>query len=187
MLQVKIDSEKYKGDFTRKFANFCEKSPVLLSFVMTEVGVTVIHANTGTKYEFPWDFTIPVKSFIHSIKEVLVENHYPRMIQTIEKSEALSAEEQAELLEQGVPPNELPTTKLIKTQRVWRISKLIVWRDIFILEDEVTGEQYRYRMNRSCVFFLKAYRAKKFTLESAWEYFIKNSVLLNKLEPKDIA
>lgn len=179
MLQNKIDSERYKAEFVKKFSNFCEKSPVLLSFVMSDTGASVIHANTGKRYEFAWDYSIPVKYFIHSIKEVLVANHYPRMIETITEQIPLTANEQAEYFEQG---QEIPAAREVTRQRVWRIDRVIVFKDVFILVDEGTGEQYRYKLNKSCVFFLKNYRSGKYTLESAWEYFVRNSVLLNKID-----
>ncbi len=184
MLHTKIDSERYKAEFIKKLSNFCEKSPVLLSFVTADEGVTIIHANTGARYEFPWDFTKPVKSFIHEIKDVLVARHYPRMLEHITSEVQLTPEEQAVLLEEGTEPDKIPSTRSVVTDRTWRIDRVIVWRDIFILVDEDTNEQYRYKLNKSCVFFLKNYRSGKFTLESAWDYFSKNAVLLNKIEPK---
>lgn len=184
MLHTKIDSERYKSEFIKKLSNFCEKSPVLLSFMTSDEGVTIIHANTGKQYPFPWDFTKPVKSFIHEIKEILVKNHYPRMVENIITEVPLTPEEQAKLLEEGVEPISLPSVRKETTQRMWRIDRVIVWRDIFILVDEATDEQYRWKLNKSCVFFLKNYRSGKFTLESAWDYFSKNAVLLNKIEPR---
>jgi hypothetical protein len=182
MLHEKISSETYKGELIKKLSNFCEKSPVLLSFVTTDANVTLIHANTGRKYEFPWNFTMPVKDFIHEIKQVLVANHYPRMIQTIEEEVLLTPEEQAALLETGVDPNTLPSTKKIVKKRLWRIDRIIIYRDVFILVDEETNAQYRYKMSKSCVFFLKNYRSGKYTLESAAEYFFKHSTFLNIID-----
>jgi hypothetical protein len=184
MLHTKIDSERYKSEFIKKLSNFCEKSPVLLSFVTADDGVTIIHANTGKRYAFEWDFTKPVKAFIHDIKKVLVENHYPRMIENIITDVPLTPEEQAQLLEEGVEPSSLPTTRQEITQRIWRIDRVIVWRDIFILVDEATQKQSRWKMNKSCVYYLKNYRSGKFTLESSWDYFVKNSTFLNDIEPK---
>jgi len=185
MLHTKIDSERYKAEFIKKLSNFAEKSPVLLSFVTADSGVTIIHANTGKKYDFEWDFTKPVKSFIHEIKEVLVVNHYPRMIESIVVEIPLTPEEQAKLLEDGVEPDKLPSTRKETTQRMWRIDRVIVWRDIFILVDEATNNQFRWKLNKSSIFFLKNYRAGKFTLESSWDYFSKNATLLNAITLKD--
>ena len=183
MLHEKIDSERYKAEFIKKFSNFCEKSPVLLSFVTSDNGVTLIHTNSGKHYEFPWDFTTAVKTFIHDIKEVLAENHYPRMVQIIPEEVALTAEEQARLLETDkFMAANLPTSKTVEHKKLWRLDRVIVWRDIFIIVDEETEEQFRYKMHKSCVFFLKNYRSGKYTLESAADYFFKNSTLLNKIE-----
>lgn len=184
MLHEKIDSERYKAELIKKLSNFCEKAPVLLSFVTSDSGVTIVHTNSGEKYQFPWDFTVPVKTFIHNIKEVLVKNHYPRLLQIIEEEVPLTPEEQAALLEQGTTAAELPTTKIERSQKLWRIDRVIVWRDVFILIDEDTGEQYRYKMHKSCVFFLKNYRSGKYTLETAADYFFRNSELLNKIDPQ---
>lgn len=187
MLHEKIDSERYKAELIKKLSNFCEKAPVLLSFVTSDSGVTIVHTNSGHSYDFPWDFSVPVKSFIHNIKEVLVQNHYPRLVQVIEEEVPLTPEEQAALLEQGTSAEELPTTKVERQKKMWRIDRVIVWRDVFILVDEETEEQYRYKMNKSCVFFLKNYRSGKYTLETAADYFFRNSELLNKIEPQSPA
>jgi hypothetical protein len=182
MLHEKISAETYKSELIKRLSNFCEKSPVLLSFITTDANVTIIHTNTSLKYEFPWDYTVPVKDFIHSIKQVLVEKHYPRMIQVTEESVMLTPEEQAALLEAGSDPAKLPTVKKVQTKKLWRIDRIIVYRDVFILVDEATNEQFRYRMLKSCIFFLRNYRGGKYTLESAADYFFRNSTLLNKIE-----
>ena len=182
MLHEKVDSEKYKAELIKKLSNFCEKAPVLLSFVTSDAGVTIVHTNSKQTYEVPWDFTVPVKSFIHSIKEVLVTNHYPRLLQVIEEEVPLTPEEQAAMLERGTEADQLPSMKTVRKEKLWRIDRVIVWRDVFILVDEETGEQYRYKMHKSCVFFLKNYRSGKYTLESAADYFFRNSELLNKIE-----
>ena len=187
MLHEKIDSEKYKAELIKKLSNFCEKAPVLLSFVTADDGVTIIHTNSKKQYKFPWDFTTPVKSFIHDIKEVLVENHYPRLLQTLEEEIPLTPAEQATLLEEGVASENLPSTKTLQSKKMWRIDRVIVWRDIFILVDEESGDQFRYKMHKSCVFFLKNYRSGKYTLESAADYFFRNSILLNRIDPQAAA
>jgi hypothetical protein len=183
MLFEKIDSEKYKFAFDKKFSNFCEKAPILISFVKTSEGVTVIHENSGTPYDYLWDFTIPVKKFIYDIKQELVENHYPRLIQTITKERPATPEEQAEFLENGGDPKEVPSAFTESKEILWLIDKVIVIKDIFIVRNEETQEMFRYKMNRSSIFFLKNYRSGKFTLESAGAYFFKYSDNLGQLQP----
>ena len=84
MLYNKTDSNKYVSEFKTRFANFAQKAPILLSFIVADNKVTVIHENSQTAYDFEWDFTIPVKSFIHEIKQVLSDNHYPRIERVIQ-------------------------------------------------------------------------------------------------------
>lgn len=185
MLYNKYSADKYKADFSKKFSNFCNKSPVLLSFVTTESKVIVVHSNSKKSYDFPWDFTVPLKSFIFQIKQVLVENHYPRIVQVIKEAVTLSAEEKAQLLVEGTSPQDLPATKDIVTKRFWRIDRVVVYKDQFILVDEDTEEQYQYKMRKSCIFYLRNYRTGKYkSLEEAGEAFFNQSTLLNRIEPR---
>lgn len=181
MLHEKVDSEKYKAELIKKFSNFCEKAPVLLSYVTDPKGVTVIHTNSGTEYHFPWSYTTPVKTFIHDIKVALSANHYPRLEQVIKTEVNTTVEEQAAQLAEGVEPDAIAMTKVLEDSTLWRIDRVIVWRDIFILVDEETEKQYRYHMNKSCVFFLKDYRNGKYTTKTAADYFFKHSDLMNAL------
>jgi hypothetical protein len=185
MLHNKIDSERYKSNLIKKLANFCDKAPVLVDFITTEHGVTIVHTNSGTEYEFPWKFTTNVKTFIYEIKQVLVTNHYPRMIQTLREDVALSPQEVASYMTANqCLASEVPVSKSVETKRLWRIDRVIVWQDTFILIDEATNEQFRYKMMKSCVYFLKNYRNKKYDLDTAAEYFFENSKLINKIESK---
>ena len=183
MLHEKIDSEKYKASLIKKLSNFCEKAPVLLGFITSDDKVTLIHTNSGKKYDFPWNFSVPVKSFIYNIKQVLVENHYPRLIQKVVTERSLTPSEQAEMMASYDNPNDIPNKIKETSERFWRIDRVIVWKDIFILVDEDTLEQYRYKLKKSCVFFLKNYRSGKYTLYTAADFFFSNSELLNKIEP----
>jgi hypothetical protein len=90
MLINKVSADTYMSEFSKKFSNFCNKSPVLLSFAVQPDKVTVVHSNSQTKYHFPWDFTMPIKSFIYTIKQQLVENHYPRLIEVIREQVPLT-------------------------------------------------------------------------------------------------
>lgn len=184
MLYTKIDSNKYMTEFKERFSNFAQKAPILLSFVVSEDKVQVIHENSGTVYDFDWDFTVPVKSFIHEIKQILSDNHYPRIARTIVSKVRLTPEEQAELLEQGVSTGELPTHKDQSSRSIFRIDKVIALRDIFIIQDEDTFETYRYKMNYSSIFFLKGYRTGRFkSLDEAGDFFFNKSELLNEIKP----
>lgn len=186
MLYNKTDSSRYIAEFKERFANFAQKAPILLSFVVSDAGVTVIHENTGKQYYFDWDFTCPVKSFIHEIKQVLSDNHYPRLERAVTTTVPYSPEEQAELLAQGTKPDELPATHEVTTIETYRVDKVIALKDVFILQDEKTFKAYRYKMHYSSIFFLKNYRTGKYaSLAEAGAFFFAKSELLNELVAKD--
>lgn len=186
MLLTRIDSSKYINEFKERFSNFAQKAPILLSFITTEIAASVIHENTGTEYSFPWDFSIPVKSFIHEIKQVISDNHYPRVAKVETEVVALTPEEQAEQLIGGVEAKDLPTSKVVVlSTEVFRIDKVIALKDIFILQSETTYKMYRYKMNYSSIFFLKNYRSGKYsTIEEAGKFFFAKSELLNEMTPQ---
>ena len=53
MIYHKIDADSYKESFSKKFTNFAEKAPIVISFAMDDIGVTVAHENSGKKYFYP--------------------------------------------------------------------------------------------------------------------------------------
>lgn len=186
MLYNKTDSNNYIAEFKTRFANFAQKAPVLLSFIVTDTKTTVIHENSQKAYDFEWDFTIPVKSFIHEIKQVISDNHYPRIVHTFPEEISLTPEEQATLLAAGTPIENLPTTRFKQNKITYRIDKVIALKDIFILQDEETFKTYRYKMHYSSIFFLKNYRSGKYgSLEAAGEFFFSKAELLNEIVSRD--
>ena len=188
MLHQKINSGDYIKSFSEKFNNFIIKAPVLASFVVTPEGVDVIHENTKKIYHYDWDFTQHVKSFIHEIKLDLI-NHYPRLQTSAVNKVSLKPEQQAQLIAEGkYEVDNVPSFLTEKKETIWRIDKVIVYKDIFIVVNEDTEETFRYKMDRSCVYFLKSYRSGKYkSLLEAGDYFFSNSKLLNKIDLKESA
>lgn len=185
MLCDKNDSQSYIQEFQKRFNNFAEKAPVLLSYSTYPKGVSIVDEGLDTVYEFEWDFTIPVKSFIHGIKEILSEKSYPTMTQVIRKIEPLSEEETATLLAAGMDIEKIPETKTISTAVPWLIDKCVIFKDVFILKNMKTKELSRYKLNKSSVFFLKKLRSGALTNETAGDYFFANATFLNTIEGRD--
>lgn len=182
MLYTKTDSVKYKSEFKKRFTNFAQKAPILISFVISDEAVEVIHENTGSTHKFRWDYTIPVKSFIHAIKRILSDNHYPRITKVEVDKVELTAEEKADLIEKGMPLEEVPSHKEIKKSEIFKIDKVITLDDIFIIQSEETKKIYRYKMNYSCIFFLRNYREGDYkSLEEAGDFFFRKSELLGEI------
>lgn len=196
MIAETINGEKWKQTAVKKLISFCEKCPCLLS-IKTAVhkgddGVFVIHKNTGMQYFFPWDYNLDPKDFIHNIKVFLEKKHYPILIETITEEHKLSKEELALMVEEGRSINDIPQyEERVKEKVLWRIDKVILWKDIVILvkidnKNNEISNQYRYKYNKSLVIFLKKYRSGDFkTLEEAGNDFFKNAILVNEITPKE--
>lgn len=186
MILVKVDSAKYKAELTSKLTNYANKAPILISFATSDKGVEIVHENSGKIYTFPWDYTVPVKSFIHMIKMTLSEQHYPRISRMETVQQPLTDEEKNNLVatnrytQQDVP-NSVPITK----EHVYMIDKFLVLDDVFIIIDVATDRIYRYKMKYPGMFFLKNYRENKFsTIREAGDFFFEKSVLLNEIKKK---
>lgn len=181
MLFMKTDSDKYISEFKGRFTNFAQKAPILLSFIASDKSVEVIHENSGTIYTFEWDFTLPVKSFIHEIKQTLLDNHYPRLNKVEYIDVPYTSEEIANMAAEGADLLTIPVSRVVKKEEMFVIDKVIALKDIFIIKSEKDHKAYRYKMNYSCMFFLRNYRDKQYTLESASDFFFSKSTLLNEM------
>jgi hypothetical protein len=185
MLYTKTDSAKYIAEFKTRFTNFAQKSPILLSFVVSDAAVEIIHENSGMTHRFEWDFTIPVKSFIHEIKQVLSDNHYPRIAKVTKELISLTPDEQATLIANGTSVDEVPSYREEIQKEIFKIDKVITLDDIIILQSERDYRMYRYKMNYSCIFFLRKYRQGEYkSLEEAGDFFFSKATLLNELPHK---
>jgi hypothetical protein len=182
MLYNKNDSQSYEKEFKKRFTNFCEKSPVLISMNVSPTCVQVVDESTDNVYEFPWDYTLTVKEFIHAIKEILVKSCYPVIIKTETTIEDVSIDEQSEMIANGVSLDKVPTKREIKKERKFLIDKIIVYRDIFLIKDMETGVMSRYKLNKSAIFFLKKLRNEEFTSVEAGNFFFDKATLLNVIE-----
>ena len=183
MIYHKIDADSYKESFSKKFTNFAEKAPIVISFAMDDIGVTVAHEKSGKKYFYPWNYVVPVKSYNHDIKRDLVSNHYPRIQRVVHTKTPLTSEEIADMLAKGVASDDIPDEVEVDKIETYRIDKIIVMRDEFILVDEDTNEQYCYHMNSSAFSYLRTYREGGFKdLFEAGDIFFKKSTFIGKLD-----
>lgn len=183
MIYVKSDLNKYKDSFVKKFESFADKSPILLSFYTDDLGVTIIHENSQTRYFYEWSPEIPIKSFIHHIKQDLSINHYPRIARKVEITRKPTDEEVAKMIEKGTSVDEVPPTITYKKNEIYRIDKIIAMKDEFVLIDEDTNKQSCYKMDGSSIYFLRNYRNGEYKdIYEAGNDFFKKSHLLRELD-----
>lgn len=152
------------------------------------------------KLFYPYECQIDVKSWIHRIKEDLVK-YYPRLIEDIVENHVLTPSEQAMYVEKhggdinSVPVSEIRTIK----QNCWRIDKVLLHKEIFILVLEgtirnPTGDSLfmpsdepisrRYLYNGSSALFMKKLRSSICDQEKSKDFF-ENSTPLDNLLLKD--
>lgn len=181
----KINALEFEKEFAKRFTNFCNKSPVELSFKTTMTAVYVHEHKSNEVKEFPFDFSQNVKSNIKTIKDWLVENKYPVMVEIKEETRDLTTDEIKKLIEEeGVSEDEALMAKHSDISYMrWRIERVIVRRDEFFLRNLEENLVYHYKMNMPCILFLKKFREKLDPFE-AYELFSNRSTLIQKIEEK---
>ena len=199
MIAENFNGDKWKQTTMKKLISFCEKCPCVLAIRTAsqngQDGVFIIHKNTGLEYFFPWDFTKDPQVFIHDIKEHIKPRHYPLLIETEYEDHQLTPQELATMVECGKSIKELPKyERRVKSQKLWRIDKVILWKNIVIMErvpmkkgEVVPTSQFRFKYNKNLVIFLKKYRSGEFNdLQEAGDVFFNenNSMLINEIVPK---
>jgi hypothetical protein len=146
----------------------------------------VIDETEGSVYEISWDFSIPVKSFIHGVKRMLIDKRgYPIIHKILEGEESVSSEEQIQMAVEGADLDSIPVKRYRKHITPFQIDNVIVFKDIFIIENLETGAMSRWKLNKSSVFFLKKMRSGKLTRDEAGRYFFENATHLNDIEARE--
>lgn len=195
MIHNSINCKKWEKDFLKKFQSFMKKCPVVFSIVNTPGGIYITHVGSNKKYFFEYDYEVDVKDFIHSIKVFFIPKHYPKISEIITEEVPITAYEKALLLEKNENMSKAPEfTKKIVAAKIWRIDRVMLWKNTFILVPENTFDENGnlikntdspriYKMNGSAVMYLRNYRNGKWKdLEEAGKHFFENSIYIKDLE-----
>lgn len=196
------NGKKWISESIDKLHAYLDRAPILVSDIVgTENcvdGVYIIHEESKQKFFFPFDYDTEPKFWVHNIKEKLI-SLYPRIIENVSEERATTPAEMADFVLKGGDPTKVPVlTKDTKSQRLWRIDKVQVYKDIFILQLEGTREvgqelwqpanttQNRFKFQGGCsVMYLTKYRNKEFTNQvDAGKYFFDNSIFIDELQQK---
>ena len=190
MLYEKIDCVSYRKETSQKLTSFLQKSPCLFSFLADDEGIIIIlvggQKTSGEQktFKFDWDYTIPIKSFIHKIKTTLYE-YYPRLSRSRVETRPLSAERASEMIASGGSLDELPTTETVRVDETFVIDKVILLKNIFILKNEKTGAHSKYKLDNG-VFFLKNWRVGKYeSAKAAGDEFFAEAVYLGDINGQE--
>lgn len=205
MILESKNGKKWISQAIDKLHAYLNRAPILVSDITgTENcvdGVFIVHDGSKTKKFFPFDFNEDPKVWVHKIKEAFLDL-YPRVVENIYEKKALTPIEMALFIEKGGDPMNVPTIKNeITSQKLWRIDKVQVYKDIFILQlegtktpkdtewakvDQETPIQSRYKFQGgSSVIYLTKYRNNEFAnIEEAGKEFFENSIFIDELIQK---
>ena len=184
MLYEKIDCVSYRKETSQKLTSFLQKSPCLFSFLADDEGIIIILVGEQKTFKFDWDYTIPIKSFIHKIKTTLYE-YYPRLERSCVETRPLSAERASEMIASGGSLDELPTTETVRVDETFVIDKVILLKNIFILKNEKTGTHSKYKLDNG-VFFLKNWRVGKYeSAKAAGDEFFAEAIYLGDISGQE--
>ncbi len=175
-----VDLGKFMKEFEARFASFCDNAPIILTFSVTPVNVILQDSKTKEVKEFPFDYTLSVKDNIHTIKEWLIANKYPQMLEVKSIYRARTDEEKQEMIDKGYSPEAVTSkaTTIVKTR--YRIEKLFVKKDILFVRNLTTKEEARYQLNMPSSIFLKKWR-EELNEEEMFELFKETSTHLNDI------
>jgi len=184
LIDETIFVDEFLDEFKKRFSNFCDKAPVILTFKITPSACFLKDCETNSLHKFEFNHLKDVKANIRDIKDWLVDNVYPVMIEENFNETDLSNEEIEELIETGVPEEEAVMRKnIIITDVSWRIEKLIMKRDELFVRNLKTDKVYRYKILMPSTLFLKKIRNGMSPKES-FNYFYQKSQLLNEDFPQ---
>ena len=173
----KVNVPDFLREFVKRFKNFCHKAPVVLTFKTTPTSVVVHEYHSNEVKVFEFDFTQSVKANIKTIKDWLMENKYPVLIE-VQESEYTPGEVD-KMVTRGMDVGDALGKKR-ETPIRWRIEKVIVPRDELFLRNLETQKVYRYKLDMPSVLFLKKIR-EKLDPFMAWSLFKEKATLLNEI------
>lgn len=175
-------SENFLEIFNKKFSNFCNKSPVLISFKATIDNVVINEMGSGKSKNFKFDHSLSIKQNIKIIKDWLVENTYPIMIQEIKEYNDYTQEEFDKLVSDLNIT--LEQASLMKKEKVslipHRIERVLIKKDEVFVTNLVSHRQFRYKLTIPITVLLKNLRGN-WTPKYAFEIFQKKSKMLNEI------
>ena len=175
------ETNRWLIEFKKKFTNFCEKAPMILSFSLVPTEVILFEQkynseSTNLLYTYQFDYTQSVQSNIAEIKSWLLENKYPVMVKQEILDKEFTAKEMQIMIDDGLALDDvLKQSKTVKETKM-RIEKLIIKRNELHVRNLETNELNFYYLDIPSVLFL----TKIDTMESteAWKMFSKKAQLL---------
>ena len=184
MIGSRTSSRNWERAFAKKLNSFLKKSAAVFSVKWYDDHVSIIHDNSGSEYRVDYDYEADIKNLIHSLKQQLIK-HYPLLIREYTREVELTPEEIANAVASS-DSFEISKVKTVTEKEMWRIDRVLLWKDIFILVNvkEKTAREMKFTGNS--VGFLYKYRNGKFdSLEEAGKEFFNNATYIRDIKYDD--
>lgn len=174
----RTEKRAWRKSFDKRFMNFCNNSPLPLSYSLDDDGVTVSFMDKRLDMEF--DYAYDVGEFIHMIKEGLLD-YYPVVSRTtVETVKPYTNIEIAMMIAKGRKISDIPMYVEKEVEHRYRIDKYIVTQDTFNLIDLETGESLWFKVPLGLM-FMRSYRGGRFESEQeAGENFFHSAEEVTK-------
>ena len=197
MVVNSINERKWVSTALNKLTNFLKRAPLWTVKKNSERDFGVYIKFDDKTLFYPYDCSQDVKNWIHHIKEDLVK-YYPRLIEDIVEEHILTPAEHALYIEKhGGDIENIPTieNRVIK-QNCWRIDKVLLHKNIFILYLEGSimnphGDSLflpaeepifkRFKYEGLSVLFMKKLRTSTCDAETSKDFF-ENTIPLNTVK-----
>lgn len=165
------------SELQKKFYSFCKNSPIPLSFKIIKNSIYIHEYIYDEEKYFELKKEIGVKNNINIIKDWLCKYKYPVMKQIIKKEEPYNPVEYMEMIKsEKIKYEEIPFfKKMIKKSILWRIEKVLVKQDIFIVRNLEEDKLYKFKCNMPSLIFLKRIREGIIDPIEAWSIFNKRT------------
>lgn len=174
----RTEKRMWRKSFDKRFLNFCNNSPLALSYSVDDDGVTVMFPEGRLDEVF--DYSMTVGDFIHDIKEKLLP-YYPivgRMEKVVVKP--YTNTQIAMMIARGKEISEIPMYVEKEVEKRYRVDKHIVAQDTFNIIDLDTGESLWFKVPLGLM-FIRSFRNGRYSDElEAGEAFFSHAEEVTK-------
>ena len=162
--------------------------PLFVSYNITPTNVTIFqHLGNGEKKEvilnYKFDFSIDVKENIFRIREILINNFYPIMIQKQNILKIYALETLNEMISNGkISLDDVDKNGgvYIEENIIWRIEKIIVQKDQIFIRNLNNNEVKRFKLRIPCTHFIQKILNEVIDKEERWILFEDRSKFIGE-------
>lgn len=170
----------YKKNFRKKFNNFAKRSPVKLSYVLTDNFCLVKLLNEDISEKFEINYMESPNFLIKEIRDHILVHYYPRMVKVEELKVKRSYQEVSDLMDNhNLSLDEVDLYKISNNKLYFIIEKVNYKKDTMIIRSCEDSSLTLHKLTMPVILFLnKVY--KVWNEEEIYTNFILNSKVLKE-------